>query len=294
MGNLNVVRVALPMMHDELALRIYKTGRTFGTTPAPVVVLCHGFCGVQDLLLPEIAGAFALSGYTAVTFDYRGFGGSSGERGRLTISQQQADIRAVLHWVSQNPDMDRNRIGLWGTSLGGCHVVCVAANNPLVKCVISQMPFADGFTTLTSRMDEGEVQHFIHTLNAMDERRRIVGNELWVSPSRILKDEGSKEFFRRHKHNFPDIETKIPVLTIKEILNVKPVLFAGNVEQPTLITLAESDVVNPSEQGWELFNSLGGLKSLHIIPEAGHYDLYESPFQNEALNEQIGWLNKHL
>ncbi len=42
----------------------------------PAIILCHGFCGIQELLLPAFAEAFVNAGFAAVTFDYRGFGAS--------------------------------------------------------------------------------------------------------------------------------------------------------------------------------------------------------------------------
>ena len=38
---------------------------------------------VKELLLPAFAEYFANAGCVAMTFDYRGFGGSEGEPGRL-------------------------------------------------------------------------------------------------------------------------------------------------------------------------------------------------------------------
>lgn len=88
----------------------------------PAIILCHGFCGIQELLLPAFAEAFVNAGFAAVTFDYRGFGASEGERGRLVPALQIEDILAVSRWVQTHPQIDSERIGLWGTSFGGCRV----------------------------------------------------------------------------------------------------------------------------------------------------------------------------
>ena len=56
-----------------------------GAGPAnrrPGIVLCHGFTGIKELILPDYAQRFAAAGYVALAFDYRGFGESEGERGR--------------------------------------------------------------------------------------------------------------------------------------------------------------------------------------------------------------------
>jgi len=96
-------------------------------TQSPVIILCHGFCGIQEILLPAFAEAFTQAGYATVTFDYRGFGDSEGERGRLVPAMQIADILSVIAWAKDQPALDPDRIGLWGTSFGGCHVFGAAA-----------------------------------------------------------------------------------------------------------------------------------------------------------------------
>jgi alpha/beta superfamily hydrolase len=42
------------------------------------VAMCHGFGGIKEGVLPGLALQFAEAGYTALTFDFRGFGGSEG------------------------------------------------------------------------------------------------------------------------------------------------------------------------------------------------------------------------
>ena len=44
----------------------------------PGIVLCHGFTGIKELILPDYARRFAAAGYVALAFDYRGFGESEG------------------------------------------------------------------------------------------------------------------------------------------------------------------------------------------------------------------------
>ena len=46
------------------------------------IVMCHGFGGVKEGVLPGLATLLAGAGYTALTFDFRGFGGTGGQVGR--------------------------------------------------------------------------------------------------------------------------------------------------------------------------------------------------------------------
>jgi dienelactone hydrolase len=117
-----------------------------GGAPRPCVVLCSGFGGTQDT--PSIlanAQTFAATGYAAMTFDYANFGESSGQPRQLVdINGQLNDIHAAVECARGHSGVDADRIVLWGTSLGGGHVVTAAARDPRIAAVIAQVPF-NGF-----------------------------------------------------------------------------------------------------------------------------------------------------
>jgi pimeloyl-ACP methyl ester carboxylesterase len=290
-----VSHVTLPFLEDALVLRVYtRTEATVCHCPAPVIVMCHGFVGVQGMLLPEVAQAFARDGFVVVTFDYRGFGESRGERGRLTVTSQQADIREVLRWVRNNPVLDERRIGLWGTGLGGGHALCVAYRNPQVRCVVSQMPVLDGEALVTRGMSSGDRASFLQELEELEVRRLIDGKELWVSVSRLIQDRAPLQFFLQQLRASPDMCNWMPYLTLHELRHFQVSPFACGVEQPTLMVMAEHDHLTPDGQVRAVYDALAGIKSLFGVSGAGHYDLYRAPWRDEALLTQRAWFQAHL
>ena len=52
---------------------------------------------------------------------------------------QTTDILNALHWIQDETLCDRDRIGIWGSSYSGGHVVYVAAREPRVKAFVSQV-----------------------------------------------------------------------------------------------------------------------------------------------------------
>jgi len=131
----------------------------------PTIILSHGWGGQASLLRAD-AVAFAQAGYLAVTFDYRGWGASDGRlipTGEVPESDgnqpvqvaarelrevvdpldQTTDLLNVIHWVHGEPLCDTSRIGLWGTSYSGGHVVYAAAVDHRVKAIVSQVPALD-------------------------------------------------------------------------------------------------------------------------------------------------------
>lgn len=262
---------------------------------SPVIILCHGFCGIQEILLPKYAEAFSDAGYTTITFDYRGFGESGGERGRLRPQMQIEDICSIIDWISTKPTLDKNRIALWGTSLGACHVFGAAVARPQIKCIISQMGFADGETIVTGKMDENEKQAFVGTLEKMVEKRERLGKEMFVAITKVLGDKESKAFFDENKEKYPSMDIKIPFLTVYETLQYKPYLNAQQVTCPTLVVVAGEDTVNSPQQGIALYKSVRSeQKELFIENGAKHYDLYDGQHFDNVSLKQVDWLKKHL
>lgn len=259
------------------------------------MVLCHGFCGIQELLLPHFAQAFVQAGYAAVTFDYRGFGASGGERGRLVPSMQIDDILTVIGFVKTLPDIASARIGLWGTSLGGGHVLAAAANDPSIKAVVSQLGFADGEQVVTRHMSEAEKEAFAGTLERMQEKKNNSGKEMFVAITKVLTDEQSKAFVEESRQKYPAMDIKIPFLTVREMLHYKPKEHASRVTCPVLVIVAGADGVNPPDQGIALFDAVAApTKELHIEENAGHYDMYDGKHFDTIIGKQLAWFRAHV
>lgn len=110
----------------------------------PVVVMAHGFAGTRDVGLSTFAERFARAGIAAFVFDYRSFGASGGlPRQIVDPWQQMEDWRAALAFVRARPDVDGQRVALWGSSLGAGHALAVAAKDRDLRAVVAQAPLID-------------------------------------------------------------------------------------------------------------------------------------------------------
>ena len=121
--------LTFPSGEDTCAAWLYRPGAAAG--PVPCVVMAHGFTATRGDRLPAYAERFAAGGLAVLLFDYRHFGDSSGTpRQLLDIGRQQADYRAAVAFARTLEGIDAQRIGLFGTSFSGGHVVAVAAQDP--------------------------------------------------------------------------------------------------------------------------------------------------------------------
>jgi dipeptidyl aminopeptidase/acylaminoacyl peptidase len=108
------------------------------------IVLCHGYTGVRDLYLPDIANVLCEAGYVVLTFDYKGWGDSDGPKSRLAPYSRVIDVQSAVTWLGAQEFVDPERLGIYGTSYGGATVVWVAAVESRVKCVVSVVGVGNG------------------------------------------------------------------------------------------------------------------------------------------------------
>jgi len=119
----------------------------------PCVVMAHGFGGTRDSGLDEFAAALAAGGLDVLAFDYRHFGESGGSpRQLLSVRRQLQDYEAAIAFARGLPDVDPERIVLWGTSFSGGHVLRLAARDGRVAAVIALTPSTDGRASMAYRM----------------------------------------------------------------------------------------------------------------------------------------------
>src|ERR1700722_9926485 len=115
------------------------------SSTAPAIVLAHGFTGVKEQYLDKYAEVFALAGFYALVYDHANFGESEGTpRQETDPVRQRRGYRDAISFLYTVPGVDKARIGIWGSSLSGGHVIEVAAIDHRVKCVVAQVPQISG------------------------------------------------------------------------------------------------------------------------------------------------------
>src|ERR1700694_2799695 len=96
--------------------------------PHPLVVMTHGAGGHKEWFLPGLSDILLEAGIAALAYDHRNLGESDAEpRFEIDPPLQIRDYRTAITYAGTLPDIDRSRIGVFGTSLSGGHVLVVGA-----------------------------------------------------------------------------------------------------------------------------------------------------------------------
>ncbi len=113
----------------------------------PTIVLVHGLGGSKGDML-SIAEILH-DRYNLVLLDLRNHGQSTGTHTTVGVREQE-DVRAILDWLEREKDPER--IGLFGSSMGGATVVNVARDDPRVDAVALDSTHASLRNTVEARL----------------------------------------------------------------------------------------------------------------------------------------------
>ena len=258
----------------------------------PCVVLGHGFTGTQDRLKGS-AEYFASRGMVALTFDYRNFGESEGmPRQVVSIKDQLEDFRSAIAFVRGLDFVNPDKIGIWGSSLGGGHVISVAAEDPKVAVVVAQVPF-NGFP----KKVEGRSKESTNALLKVMIKDKIRG--MFGRPPIYIKAVGgpgelavmaSNEAQKTIEAMQSDTwQNKVAPRALLDMMKYKPGKVAAKIKAPVLICVGEFDKETQGPTQQELAE--GPRAVIKTYPVA-HFDFYRPDIRQQLLKDQADFFEK--
>jgi uncharacterized protein len=265
--------------------------KSFAGKPLPTIIMAHGWGGTAANFRPD-AIALANAGYLVITFDYRGWGGSDG-RVILTAAPEKKDGRRftaqveelreyvdpieqttdwfnVINWAMGEPMVDKQRIGLRGSSYSGGHVFYVAARDPRVKAIVSQV---GAFDSRLAMADPAQAKL------AYDEAMRRARGEL-----------GYPEPRARVVGNLVGAPIR------DKLMHYAPVDDAPKVKDTAvLFIVAEKEELFDNNQHAKLaYERMPGTKKKYVVvPNITHYGIYREE-RVRAINLAIEWFDQYL
>ena len=245
----------------------------------PTVLCCHGLRANRKVILPDFARAFNTHGYAAFIFDYRGFGESEGKKNRLISKERDEDIINATTFLGLQPEIDADRIALFGISYGGANVISTGAADPRAKAIVSVVGFGDGDRWLRNSRRLWEYWALRQRIDKDRERRVLTGSSEYVDTYEILVPTPAEEKFYSGSGQIAALKTELPLETADDILSYKPEAVAHLIApRPVLIIGAELDYLTGFEECVSLYEKAREPKQLHILPGISHYETYSQGF----------------
>lgn len=280
----------------ELAGVLYRPDTE--TDGMPGIVLCQGYTGTKEMFLPILAQAFTEAGCTSLIFDYAGWGESQGEKGTLFPLQQVEDIRNALTFLSAQERVDRDRLGLYGTSFGGANVVHVAAADPRVKCIVASLAIGNGARWLRSLRRLWEWRAFLTLIEDDRRERTATGASRKMKAFEVVPpDPALQELMAAAQQGgiFPSEEPEITLESVEAIMAFAPEdVVAEIAPRPILFIHAANDNLVSPEESESLHARAGEPKRLIILPGVTHVDFYLGDALEQVTAASLDWFRYYL
>ncbi len=267
----------------------------------PLIVMAHGYSGVKEMYLDKYADKFAAAGFAVLVFDYRYLGASEGEpRQQVIWWDQIIDYRNAITWAALQPEVDAARIGVWGSSYGGGHVLRLAAFDKRVKAVVSQVPITNTWEAFYAKLPP-DVIAGISAGHARARTLRMTTGE--VAYTAIVSADGKRASLPQPEsyqwaldaaRRAPRWENRVSVESTEAFMNYDP---TGTIHLiapiPLLMVVAGEDTISPTALQKKAFERAGEPKKLVEVP-GRHFDPYDGPKHMAFFAPQLAWFQQHL
>lgn len=269
---------------------------------APTVVMAHGFSAVKEMYLDSFAEVFAAAGLNALVYDNRNFGASDGvPRQEIDPWAQVRDYRHAITYAGTLPETDPSRIGVWGSSYSGGHVLVVAAIDRRVKAVVSQVPLVSGHDNVRALVRADLLAGF-RAMFDQDRLARFQGDPPAMvpvvdadptAPSALPTADSYTWFTETAKLRAPSWRNEVTLRSVEMFTEYEPITYLPYISPtPLLLMPALGDHLTPSELSIAAYDRAHEPKRLSILP-GGHFDAYVDGFDVSS-GPARDWFVQHL
>lgn len=270
--------------------------------------MAHGWGAVKEMYLDLYAQAFCDAGLAVLVYDHRNFGASDGEpRQEMDPVLQIRDYQNAITYAGSLDGIDAQRIGIWGTSYSGGHVLVVAATDRRVKCVVSQCPTISGWRN-TLRRFSGDTLYEHQDRLAADRLARLRGEPPAMAPIQPgleplgdgttddiheCGNDGLLWFGHMRRDRLARWRNEITLRSVELYSAYEPGSYIARIAPtPLLILTGDRDTRTPTDEILAAYEDAREPKQL-VLVSGGHYDLY-GIHRQRCIDSAIDWYTRHL
>lgn len=266
----------------------------------PVVLLCSGFQGLKELIPAKLWGPLTGAGYACFAFDYRGFGTSDGERGRVLPREQVEDVRNAITLLEQQPEIDPRRIGLLGWGFGGGIVIQAGAEDPRVQAVACLNGIGDGGRAIRDSRTYADWLAMQDRLAADRVQRVLTGRSQPTSPWEVVPLDPTtrvgvdEDMYGNHERFGVD---DVTLQSAEAYYAFRPELVVDRISpRPLLIVHGGRNALHPIDEARNLYTRAREPKELIEIPGGSHLDWIQpgAPLYASTAPRIIDWFQRQL
>jgi esterase/lipase len=126
-----------------------------GDGPRPAVIFICGLDTTKEISFLRVRQQLAIRGMHCLAIDTPGIGEALKKHGLVTRPDYEVPVAAAIAYLEGRDDVDRNRIGIIGSSLGGYYVARAAAFEPRIRATVAWGAIYDYHRVWMRRINQG-------------------------------------------------------------------------------------------------------------------------------------------
>ncbi|MBD1580781.1 alpha/beta hydrolase family protein [Pseudoalteromonas sp. S16_S37] len=242
--------------------------------PVPVVIFVHGdgpiSSGGYGYYHP-LWQALAQAGVASLSWDKQGVGGSSGHWLEQNMTQRAEELSAAIDWISTQPKLDSQRIGVIGFSQAGWVLPTVLAQDKRVKYAIM-------VSTAVNWEQQGHFQT-VQRLKSLGQDGEVLAQNLDYNSAldELLKQRVPYKTYQQFiTQNAPQsyggkVMSPSRYEFVINNMHVDASATLNQIQQPVLALFGDSDQVVDVQQSIDTYQSqLSGPFSYKVYENADH------------------------
>ena len=257
----------------------------------PAIVVGHPMGAVKEQSANLYATKMAEQGFVALSLDLTFWGESDGlPRNAVSPDMYAEDFSAAVDFLGTRPFVDRNRIGAIGICGSGGFVISAAKIDPRIKAIATVSMYDMGAANRHALKHSLTLEQRKQIIAEAAEQRYVefIGGETKYTSGTVDKvDENSHpiarefyDFYRTSRGEYtpkgssPKLTTHPTLTSNVKFMNFYPFNDIETISPRPMLFIAGENA-HSREFSEDAYKLAAEPKELHIVPGAGHVDLYD-------------------
>jgi uncharacterized protein len=273
------------------------------TTSLPAVLVAGAMTGVKEQVAGQYAERIARAGYVTLALDHRHFGESEGmPRQHEDPSKKMEDFKNALSFLSSLDNINRERIGACGISMGGGYMLQLAAFDRRIKAVSIVASGLNLGDTLLDMLGKDAFINFLREFNAARQEHYDTGEVQYIPAvatgnkrAAMMGDEPF-EYYGTSRGWSPWWVNRYTTESIENLMSYNAIPYAHHVSPtPLLIVHGRNDKYCFPKFAQQVYEEAGEPKEILWLDTTNHIDLYDNEkYVNPAVSKIIEWFNRYI
>ncbi|MGI6230854.1 MAG: alpha/beta hydrolase [Tractidigestivibacter sp.] len=257
----------------------------------PAIVVAGPMLSIKEQAQSTYAKQLTKAGYVTLVYDGAYFGESEGAPRQLeSPSVKETDIESAVDYLASLPYVDKDRIGGVGICGGGSYMSVAGVREPRFKAIAAVVP-------AISDISKSPMMGFFRPAEEVEAEKKAYeegkGEVTYLNFMPRAFDEGAAYYYTS-RGNRRGYSNKAVSWSQLELVAYNVPAIMKDMRKPYLVVTGENAWSRPASE--EVFAAVpDGDKKIVVIPEAGHFDLYDlAPFMDDAADELVSFFADKL